>query len=408
MKRKISCTGFLIALIGLSILLSGCGKKKPTALEGFGAIKVKIGFDITARTFIDPDTMRIDSVEVTWLDLYGRKSVHPYYTDSTGEVLIDSLFSGKYKIDALRVYGFGEGKEIKFSGSMENVATVSMNQVPTCEIDLRYVASGIKINEIYYAGPYTNELYYDDQYIELYNPEDDTLYLDGMIISRVGNSSLTSSGPPQYYGQDNDGDGDIDKIVLIGQFPGTPITGREYPIAPGQFVVCACTPIDHRQYCPTSVDLSHADYEFYNPLSSRDADYPGVLNITNIYEGRTTIFMINLGADVIILTDGSDVNYMDGIDISSIVDGVEYRTSVPSTGIKYLTSLVDQGYTGIGLLKYNGLSIERIIPGYDTNNSTNDFEIITHATPGYHHTSADVWHPSANARTFHLNFYRVR
>ncbi len=403
---KIILLSFSGFLIGLLMLLNGCGKKKPTVSEGLGAIQVKIGFDITARTFIDPDTMRIDSVEVTWLDIYGRRCRHPYYSDSKGEVYIDSLFSGKYKIDALRVYSFGEGKNIKFSGAMENVATVSMNEIPICQINLRYVSSGIKINEIYYAGPYTNELYYDDQYIELYNPEDDTLYLDGMIISRVGNSSLSSSGPPQYYGQDNDGDGDIDKIVLIAQFPGTPKTGREYPIAPGQFVVCACTPIDHRQYCPTSVDLSQAGFEFYNPISTRDADYPGVPNITNIYENRTTIFMINLGADVIILGDGSDVYFADGIDISSIVDGVEYRSSVPSTGIKYLTPLVDQGYSGIGLQKYNGLSIERIIPGYDTNNSTNDFEIIAHATPGYHHTPADVWHPPANARVF--NFYRTK
>jgi len=408
MKKRIGCTCFLTALLGLSILLSGCGKKKPTVSEGFGAIKVKIGFDITSRTFIDPDTMRIDSVEVTWLDIYGRRSKHPYYTDSKGEVLIDSLFSGKYKIDALRVYGFGEEKKVKFSGSRGSIATVTMSEVPTCEINLRYVATGVKINEIYYGGPYTNELYYDDQYMELYNPEDDTLYLDGYIICRVSTSSYANITPPQYYGQDNDGDGDMDKVVLIVQFPGTPRTGRQYPIAPGQFVVCACTPIDHRQFCPTSVDLSHADYEFFNPISTRDADYPGVPNITNIYEGKTTIFMINLGADVIILADGSDAYYPDGIDISSIVDGVEYRSTVPSTGIKYLTSLIDQGYTGIGLQKYNGLSIERIIPGYDTNNSTNDFDMITHATPGYHHTPADVWHPSANAKTVQLNFYRVK
>jgi hypothetical protein len=406
MKRKVSYSVFLIALIGLSILLSVCCKKKPTSSEGFGAIRVKIGFDISARTSVDPDTMRIDSVEVTWLDIYGRRSKHPYYTDSKGEVFIDSLFSGKYKIDALRVYSFGEGKDIKFSGSMGNVATVSMGEIPLCEINLRYVATGIKINEIYYGGPYTNELYYDDQYIELYNPEDDTLYLDGYIICRVSTSYYENITPHQYYGQDNNGDGAIDKIVLIAQFPGTPLTGREYPIAPGQFVVCACTPIDHRQFCPTSVDLSHADYEFFNPISTRDADYPGIPNITNIYEGKTTIFMINLSSDVIILGDGSDVNYMDGINISSIVDGVEYRSSVPKE--KALTPLVDQGYTGVGLQKYNGLSIERIIPGYDTNNSTNDFEIISHPTPGYHHTPADVWHPSANTKTVYLNFHRVK
>jgi hypothetical protein len=117
--------------------------------------------------------------------------------------------------------------------------------------------------------------------------------------------------------------------------------------------------------------------------------------------------MLSLGSDVYVLTDGSDLYYADGIDISSVVDGVEYRSSVPAI-MKYLTPLVDQGYAGIGIQKYNGLSIERIIPGYDTNNSTNDFEIITHPTPGYQHTSADVWHPPANAKIINLNFYRVK
>jgi hypothetical protein len=88
------------------------------------------------------------------------------------------------------------------------------------------------------------------------------------------------------------------------------VTGREYPIAPGQFVICACTPVDHSFYCATSVDLSGADYEFYNPLSSRDSDDPNIPNITNIYENKSTIFMISLASDVIILADGSDAAYL--------------------------------------------------------------------------------------------------
>ncbi len=396
---------FLGVLLGLLMLLNGCGKKKPTASEGFGSILVKIEFDVTARTFIDPDTMRIDSVEVTWLDIYGRRSKHPYYTNSKGEVLLDSLFSCKYKIDALRVYSFGEGKKIKFSGSIENIETVSMCNSPVCGIKLRYVATGLKINEIYYAGPYTNELYYDDQYLELYNPEDDTLYLDGMLIYKVTSNLLTQE-PYQPWGQDNDGDGDIDKAISGGSFPGVP-GGKEWPIAPGEFVVCACTPIDHTKYCPTSVDLSGAGFEFFNPLCTRDADYPGVPNLPEIYQGRTTILMFNLGSDVFVLTDGSDLYYLDGINISSVVDGVEYRSSVPKI-MKYLTPLVDQGYAGGGLQKYNGLAVERIIPGYDTNNSTNDFEIITRPTPGYHHTPSDVWNPPINVKKMNLNFHRLR
>jgi len=399
-ERRTKYLSFLILIIGLWILLFGCGKKKPTAPEGLASIKVKVSLeDASYRNFSNLD-IDLDSVEITWLDLYGRRSKRPYYTDANGEVIIDSLFSGRYKIDALKAYDFG-----KYSGSRENVEVVSRNKVPVCEIDLRYVATGIKINEIYFAGPYTNEFYYDDQYLELYNPEDETLYLDGMVIYRV-TSNLLSKEPYLPWGQDNDGDGDIDKAIAGGKFPGNP-GGREWPIAPGQFVICAVTPIDHTRWCATSVDLSIADFEFFNPLCTRDTDYPGLTNLTEVYERRTIILMFSLGSDVFVLTDGSDLYYTDGINISSVVDGVEHRRGVPAV-IKYLTPLVDQGYAGFGLLKYNGLSIERIIPGYDTNNSTNDFEIITHPTPGYHHNPSEVWNPPANTKIIYLNSYRVK
>jgi hypothetical protein len=46
-----------------------------------------------------------------------------------------------------------------------------------------------------------------------------------------------------------------------------------------------------------------------------------------------------------------------------------------------LADVIDSGFVE-GLNRWTGQSAQRISPGYDTNNSTVDFEILPHPTPG--------------------------
>jgi hypothetical protein len=46
-----------------------------------------------------------------------------------------------------------------------------------------------------------------------------------------------------------------------------------------------------------------------------------------------------------------------------------------------LSDVIDSGFVE-GLIRWTGQSAQRISPGYDTNNSTVDFEILPHPTPG--------------------------
>ncbi len=67
------------------------------------------------------------------------------------------------------------------------------------------------------------------------------------------------------------------------------------------------------------------------------------------------------------------------------MDGIEYifdGTAFP----QILNDLIDAGFIE-GLIRWTGHSAQRLTPGYDTNNSTNDFEILETQTPGYHTTS---------------------
>ncbi|MBU1064633.1 DUF4876 domain-containing protein, partial [bacterium] len=205
------------------------------------------------------------------------------------------------------------------------------------------------------------------QFFELYNSSEDTVYLDGMLFVRIYHLLEWPSS--------------------IFQFPGEPLTGREYPVPPGAFVVVALDAMDHTNIpnfpLPESVNLSQADWEFKNSMDYGDYDNPNVPNIDNIEVGCRIDFGIGLTMDVILITDGSDLNYFDGIAIESIIDGVEYASF--STHIKDVEKEVDRGFGGVGLIKYSGQSLERVAVGFDSNNSTVDFVIIPHPTPGYQH-----------------------
>ena len=93
---------------------------------------------------------------------------------------------------------------------------------------------------------------------------------------RVSGNSEGGRGP----GADEGNDGDIDGVTYIFQFPGSP-GETNHPIRPGQFMVLAVDAVDHKALFPGSVDLSRADWEFYNQFSPEDIDNPSVPNLIN-------------------------------------------------------------------------------------------------------------------------------
>jgi hypothetical protein len=238
------------------------------------------------------------------------------------------------------------------------------------------------INEIYYCGGDYSKFYFYDQFVELYNSSQDTLYLDGCILTR-------------NFPSDREDIEDIDYVraIYAFQFPGTPAGGTEYPIYPGQLVVVAADAIDHSAYA-NAVDLSGADWEFFNPLGS-DYDVPGVPNVVNIKDDSTIDFMINLSHNAVVFTTGEEFGYESYVNsagyertrialpLYTVIDGVEYATNSDAT--KELTVRVDAGFAGLGCTKYSLQSTERREIGVDVNNSTFDFTLLSVPTPGWSH-----------------------
>ena len=373
MKAKI----FFLILV--TLLLTSCGQKQPMQPEGKGVLIVQV---------VDNLMTPVPEALVQLISLLGEKS-EIQITDSSGMVTFVDIASSDYTVSAYR-----QVDESIIKLGSEKVSVVSGKESSVI-VSVHLNTAGLKINEIYYAGPVNNEFYFYDQFIELYNCSENTVYLDGTIIIRCGGYVLA--------GQDIDADGDLDYLhfdtsdgiehrcfVYAFQLPGEPGIGKEYPLHQGEFAVVASDAIDHRDNIPKSIDLSNADYEFYNPYFFRDPNNTTIPDYENIITGEhgeaeTDDFLMGVWLDIILLASGEDSEYWDGIDIETIIDGVEYRSN--KDAILRLDDRIDRGAAGVEsdrvMTVYSGMSIQRIRPGFDTNNSTVDFMILEKPTPGY-------------------------
>jgi len=359
---------FIFPILIFLFLLNSCTEKPPVGVDGNAKIEIAALWD---STLADQSTIALPLRNAKAI-LSSEYGMLIRWTDDAGMLSLSGLPSATYNI-SIRMQHPAD-PTILLVGSLRDVQIISGVQFSDTIIAKPISSSGIAINEVYACGPVNSIFFLFDQFIELYNASDSVKYLDGMIVMRV---SANSAG--KGAGADEDDDGDIDGITYIFKFPGQP-GEKNYPFLPKTYQVLASDGINHKSTVSNSIDLSNADWEFYNQYSANDLDNPNVKNLINIRSDRTVDFLIGLTDDVIVIASGTDTDWTNGIDISSIIDGFEYQSSI--TLMKTLDSRVDRG-VALSPAKYSGQSMQRREPGGDTNDSSLDWEIIPFPTPGF-------------------------
>ncbi len=219
-----------------------------------------------------------------------------------------------------------------------------------------YAQAGLVINEIYIG---TNAAI-NDQFIELYNPQTTTQYLDGCKLVQFGATGGDLSGAS------------LTGVQTIWSFPGQ-AGDKTLAVAPGAFIVIAASATNHSG----GLDLSFAGYE---AVATPGPHNPKAVQLTHssaalTYPGLTPSPI----ADAIVLTNGTGVSGS-SIPLSSIIDGVQYDTAWVAG---HLPASIDAGHTGGPNLKY-GVSMERNKAGVTTLNSSYDFALFL-PSPGVEH-----------------------
>lgn len=285
---------------------------------------------------------------------------------------------------------------------------------------------GLIFKEVYYnmCRPNGRTPYMRDNFYEVYNNTDETLYLDNCVLGILqgGQGSVPSCWV--------DADGQLMKKYALEYYTVAFCgSGTDYPVAPGTGVVIACQAQNHiaetaAMYDPSNanavmspVDLTNADYEIflgdYKPAVS--IDNPNVPNMTVIYHtGSMNYFNLPYTGNAIILAKLPDTtdpvsfaqdpaNFMerpDGIGTTKymmipqeyVLDGLNIVNNAdrPNQRVVRLRSEVDAGIVFMAK-PYGAKSIRRKVESIapdgrvilkDTNNSTDDFLRDVDPTPG--------------------------
>ncbi len=326
-----------------------------------------------------------------------------------GMALVGKLIPGTYSVlvsgsstDGVHTY--------TFTGALPSVSVLAEETQVTVAVNATK-ASGLVIKSFYASGTYKdktmpespdfNKTYFRDQYWEIYNNSEETVYADGIAFAKVEYANWDYStiyqwnipNPEKYIA-----------ASTIWQIPGS---GKDYPVKPGESFVVAQWATDHtsKNLCDGySIDLSGADFE---AIEGESTLWNGLI-ITDgnaINMKRTVVSMYKMPQWLVAVTDAALVVFKPSkelknedfitatndenikvreIAIEDVLDAVQYyseeaiwadatRHNLPvslDAGCVFFKKYTTSAFTR----KVASTRKDGIVVYQDTNNMTNDFE----------------------------------
>lgn len=316
-----------------------------------------------------------------------------------------------------------ESDDFYFNGTTQGLFVIAGENNFTIDLVASAKGGGLIFKEIYYCGSKTSTdaNYNTDQFHEIYNNSDDTLYLDGLCIGILKPTPTATSVVKWQDGSGNP----LDRLPITFQAMMFPGTGEDYPIYPRTSVVVAQDAIDH-QTDPlgnplSPVNLANAQFETYLEASGNDTDIPDADNLIIMYTtapsmsdwsvytrgSAVVLFRLPTGLDWQTFVANTE-NFMTEpgststtqyfmIDKSYVIDAVEEVYPDEASHYKRLPVSLDAGMvyqSGSNISKSIRRKVTMILDGkvvyQDTNNSTNDFLPECTPTPFVQPTAVDA------------------
>lgn len=433
----------IITIIAVFLIFIACKKQRNPELQ---PLDLNISTNYASIDIGKKLPLNAITVQITNVNTNVTKTLE---TNAKGEVSFEEIASGIYDISAsitispadyTRLTGEIVNKSVIFNASDKNKAISSNN---ASKIELKLVSGVIGewvIKQVYYAGSNTTTgATFRDQFIEIYNNTDQTLYADSLFIGEVigfqnytaTNHYRTANGQYDWSKSVNmptniDANNDYVYPRALFMIPGT---GKQYPVLPGKSIVIAQTAINHKAPFTGSdgktitvrdpsltIDLSGADFEAYyapflpRPLAS-DIDNPSVPNLDVLAYNGTDMILDNLGRTGFIVFRGDGLTAIKDlpqynfpsiaiptstadkyfqIPIKLVIDAAEMQPNTAAARVpKKLGASLDAGYTFAPSGSYSSQSVirktESTVNGRiilkDTNNSSEDFDFLPLANP---------------------------
>lgn len=391
----------LMALVIGGMTMAACSDS-----DNVDDVTSNIKVPITLNMPLNVQKPEFKNATATFTDVNSKKEYTATTFTPDGDHYVDTLTlpQGTYNVTVKGdiSYAFDDSTVISSKVKSERQNVLASDQGVVMALNTYKAQDGLVLSEIFFTGTLTPEgkQYSDDQYFKIGNNSDSTIYLDGLAI--VESAFLTVE--KENYSPDI-----MDKAMTADAVYVIPGNGKDHPLEPGKEVVLALNARNHKEINANSIDLSKADFEFYDESSNpaySDDDNPNVPNLINWYDYSATYFSLHnrgfksyaiarptVDAETFIqkykyvytykFTYGEYSFDMDdeGFKIPNdwIIDGVNLSVA-DSWQWNVLSPSIDAGWTHCGSVdrdqnRYGKAVVRKKENGkwIDSNNSTNDF-----------------------------------
>lgn len=353
----------------------------------------KISTNLKVSLDLD-DSPLPDELTVKFINYEERYEVTKNVTlsgQSSPQIMVDNIIPGIYTI-TVSAEKSEDGFTYNYSGNVVNMPITNPNSI--VDIDVSAAKSGaLVLKEVFYCGSRTptGGSYFRDQYYEIYNNSDFIQNVKGLCIAILHPMTATAN-LPQWPGED------AHLYVYASTIWQVP-DNMDYPINPGESIIIAQMADNHQQAhlnLNSPVNLLSAEFETFVNSTSLIRDNPAINMRMAFWPSPTPQWLTTVfGAALVIFYPSEPIDPNKTVSpigltsrhyrilIKDVVDGVEFVGNANQVQLKRMPAVIDAGAMTVGGT-YLGVSAARKVREtkdgrvilYDTNNSSDDFEVM--------------------------------
>ena len=420
---------YYIAAFAAIALASSCSKMMNDALDAEIVEPIKVAYTVDIKDFTAPDGTPATAPADWFTNLEAvfnnfSEGIETVVKVGSDGVAMAEVIPGVYNITVRSTQKY-DGKSYILNGLAQNVTltedvtTASDKYAITIQ---PLLGSPLCFREMYYAGSPGG--YFRDQFYEIYNNGEEVIYLDHLCLAHLVPEYATTA-LPEWPAED--GVGKYAYAKTLWQIQGD---GDDYPLQPGESVVLAQEAADHTQIETWAgfglVDTSRVEWECWSGNEQRiNPEVPDLPYVfwsgwimtmqwfTSVDGSAMALYQpgqnLEFGSDY--WQEGVTTSAMVGqggqqyvrIPVGDIYDAVECIPTSADLDMKRIPGILDSGATSVDGY-YNGKSVSRKVVDYredgtpifqDTNNSTDDFEVLDAPMIRRHGVKRPAWSPWA-------------
>lgn len=325
-----------------------------------------------------------------------------------GSVTINNIIPGIYTV-TVTAEKAQDGFTYNYSGNLVNIDIVNPNKQLTVQVGASK-SGALVFKEVFYCGSRTptGGSYFRDQFYEIYNNSEYVQNIKGLCIAILHPLTATAN-LPVWPGAD------ADKFVYASTIWQVPTNRGDFLLNPGESIIIAQMADDHKKanLNPTSpVNLLSAEFETFVNTTSLIQDNPAINMVmafwptptpqwlTTVFGGAFVIYFPSQPIDPnnFVSPIGATTKHFK-ISIEEVVDALELVGNANQVQLKRMPAVLDAGASTVGGT-YLGVSVARKVKEttgdgrvilFDTNNSSNDFEVMNPPVIRRYGAKAPAW-----------------